>query len=204
MKPSAISPKARKVEHRRHGRRGETQAEQGQKGADRDRDEDRFRHPAHMPASSAERRRQRPRGPGLWRRQQTAGSYRICRDMADRAKGSDHPARFRFLRMEISGLACLRTLRASLRRTARFSAPWSLRFLARSSSKTTSSTQWTPFSMPSGRAHGLATALGENVAEDRVVAGRAADFPSRSIARAIRHGARDASHRMLPRLLRYL
>ncbi len=39
------------------------------------------------------------------------------------------------------------SVRARLRMTARFSAPWSLRFRARSSSKTVSRPQWTPFSI---------------------------------------------------------
>ncbi len=65
--------------------------------------------------------------------------------LTDRANALDHPERLRFRRSEIPGRERLRMLRASLRRMARFSGPLSFRFLARSSSKTTSGTQCGPF-----------------------------------------------------------
>lgn len=55
--------------------------------------------------------------------------YRICPRM-ERAKSLDHPERLRLRWTEMSGLARLRTLRASLRRVPRFSGAWSLRFRA--------------------------------------------------------------------------
>ena len=78
--------------------------------------------------------------------------YRICPRML-RAKSSDQPERFRLRRMEISGRADCSTLRASLRRMAMLSGPWSRRLRARSSSKATSSTQCRLFSIRQGRAH---------------------------------------------------
>ena len=53
--------------------------------------------------------------------------YRIWPRM-ERAKSSDQPERFRLRRIEISGRAERRTLRASFRRVVRFSGPWSRRF----------------------------------------------------------------------------
>lgn len=72
--------------------------------------------------------------------------YRIWPSM-DRAKGSDHPERFRLRRMERPGRAVLRRLRASFRKVARFSGALSFRLRARSSSKLMSSTQCRPFSI---------------------------------------------------------
>src|SRR5947208_16701442 len=73
--------------------------------------------------------------------------YRIWASIEVR-KASSHPARLILRRMD-AVLGCeRRVLSASLRRMARFSGPWSLRLRARSSSKTTSRTQCSWFSIP--------------------------------------------------------
>src|SRR5438128_9408732 len=76
-----------------------------------------------------------------------AQGYRIWASIEVR-KASSHPARLILRRMD-AVLGCeRRVLSASLRRMARFSGPWSLRLRARSSSKTTSRTQCSWFSIP--------------------------------------------------------
>ena len=49
-------------------------------------------------------------------------AYRIC-PSTDLANSSDHPDRFRFRRMEISGRALRNTFNASFLSAARFSGP---------------------------------------------------------------------------------
>jgi len=96
----------------------------------------------------------------------TDQGYRICPSMV-RAKSSDHPERLRLRRMEMSVRAERSTLRASLRRMARFSGPWSRRFRARSSSKVTSSTQWRLFSIRQWARTAAANCAAVMVAEAR-------------------------------------
>lgn len=94
--------------------------------------------------------------------------YRIW-PRTDLAKSLDHPDRLRFLRIDMSGRAWRRTLRASSPRMARFSGPWSLRLRVPPSSKVVSSTQCRQFSIrqcarAAREALGVAGSRGEGVA----------------------------------------
>lgn len=96
----------------------------------------RRRHRTTIPISLHER----PRIVRVSRRLLAGQGYRTSPRMV-RAKSSDHPDRFRFRLIEISGRAERGTSSASFLRMARLSGPPSHLFRARSSSKRTSRTQ---------------------------------------------------------------
>src|SRR5947209_17962678 len=103
--------------------------------------------------------------------------YRIWASIEVR-KASSHPARLILRRMD-AVLGCeRRVLSASLRRMARFSGPWSLRLRARSSSKTTSWTQCSWFSIPQSARVIASTRAGDHGLDSkkyRTIGGSSAD-----------------------------
>jgi hypothetical protein len=100
----------------------------------------------------------------------TALRGRLCKigtQIARYGIASDHPGRFGWRRMEMSGRAARGRVRASLRGVARFSAAWPRLLRARSASKPTSGARCRLVSMRQG-----ARTVGENGSAVRLAEGR--------------------------------